>query len=112
MNESNVNWPKRNYRGTLKVRLCAYCIGLLFLPLFRMDYVYFIFYISYFYRIDCSDSCKLRKQLLENECKQLRRDLAAIEELKKTAEQQSRTYELEVGSGLACKITKNDCKIF
>lgn len=34
--------------------------------------------------------------MLENECKQLRRDVSAIEELKKTAEQQSRTYEQEV----------------
>lgn len=55
-------------------------------------------YISLFLlnRIDCSEGCKLRKQMLENECKQLRRDMSAIEELKKTAEQQSRTYEQEV----------------
>lgn len=57
----------------------------------------FIFY--HFYRIDCSESCKLRKQMLENECKQLRRDASAIEELKKSAEQQSRTYEQEVSDG-------------
>lgn len=48
------------------------------------------------YRIECSENCKLRKQMLENECKQLRRDLSAIEELKKSAEQQSRNYEQEV----------------
>lgn len=51
-------------------------------------------------RIDCSESCKLRKQMLENECKQLRRDVSAIEELKKSAEQQSRTYEQEVSGDL------------
>lgn len=34
--------------------------------------------------------------MLENECKQLRRDMSSIEELKKTAEQQSRNYEQEV----------------
>lgn len=34
--------------------------------------------------------------MLENECKQLRRDMSSIEELKKTAEQTSRNYEQEV----------------
>lgn len=38
----------------------------------------------------------MRKQMLENECKQLRRDMSSIEELKKSAEQQSRSYEQEV----------------
>lgn len=47
-------------------------------------------------RVDCNESCKLRKQMLENECKQLRRDMSSIEELKKSAEQQSRNYEQEV----------------
>lgn len=47
-------------------------------------------------RIDCSENCKMRKQMLENECKQLRRDMSSIEELKKSAEQQSRNYEQEV----------------
>lgn len=39
--------------------------------------------------------------MLENECKQLRRDVSAIEELKKSAEQQSRTLEQEVSALLA-----------
>lgn len=47
-------------------------------------------------RADCNESCKLRKQVLENECKQLRRELSTIDELKKSAEQQSRNYEQEV----------------
>lgn len=47
-------------------------------------------------RIDCSENCKMRKQMLEIECKQLRRDMSSIEELKKSAEQQSRNYEQEV----------------
>lgn len=34
--------------------------------------------------------------MLENECKQLRRDISTIEELKKSAEQQNRNYEQEV----------------
>lgn len=38
----------------------------------------------------------MRKQLLENECKQLRRELNAMDDLKKSAEQQSRNYEQEV----------------
>lgn len=66
---------------------------------FRAVYLNGVFHILHFYRIDCSESCKLRKQMLENECKQLRRDVSAIEELKKTAEQQSRTYEQEVSGG-------------
>lgn len=42
----------------------------------------------------------MRKQMLENECKQLRRDMSSIEELKKSAEQQSRNYEQEVNNML------------
>lgn len=45
---------------------------------------------------ECSEACKMRKQMLENECKQLRRELSTIDELKKSAEQQSRNYEQEV----------------
>lgn len=52
--------------------------------------------IIFFRRSDCSESCKLRKQMLETECKQLRRELTATDELKKSAEQQSRNYEQEV----------------
>lgn len=55
---------------------------------------HFVFIFEF--RVDCSESCKLRKQMLENECKQLRRDISSIEELKKSAEQQSRNYEQEV----------------
>lgn len=51
------------------------------------------------YRIDCSENCKARKQLLDNECKQLRRDLATSDELKKTNEQQKRNLEQEVCQG-------------
>lgn len=47
-------------------------------------------------RAECGDACKQRKQMLENECKQLRRELTAIDEFKKSAEQQSRNYEQEV----------------
>lgn len=37
--------------------------------------------------------------MLENECKQLRRELSTVDEFKKTAEQQSRSYEQEVIGG-------------
>lgn len=47
-------------------------------------------------RTECGESCKQRKQLLESECKQLRRELGAVDEIKKSAEQQSRNYEQEV----------------
>lgn len=50
----------------------------------------------FWYRTECGESCKQRKQQLETECKQLRRDLSTADETKKTAEQQNRNYEQEV----------------
>lgn len=38
----------------------------------------------------------MRKQMLETECKQMRRELNTLDDLKKAAEQQSRNYEQEV----------------
>lgn len=44
----------------------------------------------------------MRKQMLENECKQLRRELGTFDDLKKSAEQQSRNYEQEVSVCCLC----------
>lgn len=55
-----------------------------------------IFPYIFVHRADCNESCKMRKQMLETECKQLRRELMAADDLKKSAEQQSRNYEQEV----------------
>lgn len=46
-------------------------------------------YFCIFFSVDCNENCKLRKQLLENECKQLRKELSI-------SETQSRNYEQEV----------------
>lgn len=46
--------------------------------------------------MECGEACKQRKLQLDNECKQLRRELSAAEEVKKNAEQQSRNLEQEV----------------
>lgn len=42
--------------------------------------------------------------MLENECKQLRKDLTTIEELKKSAEKQSRNYEQEVSESIELRL--------
>lgn len=55
-------------------------------------------------RAECGEACKQRKQLLENECKQLRRELSATDDMKKSAEQQNRTYEQEVMNSFPCKV--------
>lgn len=48
------------------------------------------------FRIECGEFCKSRKQMMENECKQLKKDLTTFEELKKSAEKQSQSYEQEL----------------
>lgn len=94
MNESNANWLKRNSHGMDNV---FYRKIPLYLKASRDRWlIFFCFAFICSCRVDCSESCKLRKQMLENECKQLRRDMSSIEELKKSAEQQSRNYEQEV----------------
>lgn len=58
----------------------------------------FVSYLNYLLcRTECGEACKQRKLQLEGECKQLRRELALSDECKKSAEQQSRNYEQEVG---------------
>lgn len=44
----------------------------------------------------CGEACKQRRLQLDADCKQLRRELAAAEESRKTVEEQSRTFEQEV----------------
>lgn len=47
-------------------------------------------------RLECSDSCKIKKIHIENENIQLRRELMLLEESKINFEKQNRIYEQEV----------------
>jgi hypothetical protein len=46
----------------------------------------------------CPDSCKIKKMHMENENKQLRRDLMMLDDAKNNYEKQSRMYEQEVSA--------------
>lgn len=47
-------------------------------------------------RIECNESCKLRKMHLENDYNKMRRELANLEESKQNLDKQNRIYEQEV----------------
>lgn len=49
-----------------------------------------------FHRPECSDSCRLKKQQLENEINKIRREYVAFEELKHNFEKQKQRYEQEL----------------
>lgn len=49
-----------------------------------------------FFSPECSDSCRMKKQQLENEISKMRRDFVAYEEMKHNFEKQSQRYEQEL----------------
>lgn len=48
------------------------------------------------FRLECGEACKSRKLQLDAECKQLRRELTAADDMKKNIEQQNRNLDQEV----------------
>lgn len=48
------------------------------------------------YRSECGDSCRMKKQQLENDMNKIRREYAAYEEIKHNLEKQVQRYEQEL----------------
>lgn len=54
------------------------------------------FFLPKFLRPECGDSCRMKKQQLENEITKMRRDAATYEEIKHSYESQRQRYEQEL----------------